>query len=289
MVTRNIEGQTSILNSSFNPAIGAVFDSVLDWTDDGTEEDGVDASLRTFELTLSADIDPNAWAYSVIVWEDEEVEVEEGAMIFEAFDSNFSIKAGRFFVDFGKQMQVHPHDLRTVERPLVLRNYLGRELGGDGVQFDDWFAAGDTTAVRYSLGLFGSLLGEAEDEDDFTPTAFDDDRKAFDELAFTARITAFGNLSARTQVQAGLSWRGIPNYGFRLEESGATAENLSNNVLGADLTWNWMDASASEIWTAGTEVLVSTGDLGAETDDGGTPGDASDDTVTGLDGNALGY
>lgn len=289
MVTRNIEGQTSILNSSFNPAIGVVFDSVLDWTDDGSSEDGVDASLRTFELTFAADIDPTAWAYSTIVWEEEEVEVEEGAMIFEAFDSNFSIKAGRFFVDFGKQMQVHPHDLRTVDRPLVLRTYLGEELGGDGVQFDDWFAAGDSTAVRYSVGVFGSLLGESEEEDAFTPIAFDGDRKEFDELAFTARITAFGDLSSNSQLQGGLSWRGIPSYGFSLEESGSSADDLSNHVLGLDLTWNWMDDTASEIWTAGTEILVSTGDIGAETDDGGTPGDASDDTVTALDDEAFGY
>ena len=77
-----------------------------------------------------------------------------------------TLRAGRFFVDFGKQMQTHVHELRTLERPLVLRTYLGDEVKGDGLQCDHWFARGRKTAVRWSIGAFASLLPEEEEEFD---------------------------------------------------------------------------------------------------------------------------
>jgi hypothetical protein len=61
-------------------------------------------------------------------------------------------------------MQTHLHELRTIDRPLVLRTYLGSEVKGDGVQWDDWTSFGESTAVRWSIGVFGNLLPEAEDD-----------------------------------------------------------------------------------------------------------------------------
>src|SRR5207248_2602866 len=73
-----------------------------------------------------------------------------------------TIRAGRFFMDFGKQMQTHVHELRTIERPLVFRAYLGEEVKGDGVQWDSWTSVGDKTALRWSLGVFNNLLREPD-------------------------------------------------------------------------------------------------------------------------------
>ncbi len=281
-----LEGQMSPLANDFNPAIGAVFDTLIDWTDQA--DSGFDLALRAFELSVAAAIDPSAWAYSVVVYEDEEVSLEEGAIVYEGFDSNWTLKAGRFFVDFGKQMQMHPHDLRTLERPLVLRTFLGSELGGDGLQVDNWFSVGDSTAVRYSLGVFGSLLSEFE-SDEPAPAAFDPERKDLDELALTGRLTAFADIATSQQLQVGLSYRGIPQYGFELESSGASLDDLSSHVFGMDVTWNHKDETATKTWTAGGELLVSTGDIAADVDDAGTPDDPSDDLLLALDEDAIGW
>ena len=283
-----VEGQVSPLGNDFNPAIGAVFDTVAQYLDDGNDS-GLDLALRAFEVTLAAAVDPSAWGYAVIVYADDEVELEEAALVYQGFDSNVSLKAGRFFVDFGKQMQVHEHDLRTFERPLVLRSYLGEELGGDGLQLDNWFSVGDSTAVRYSVGVFGSLLGESEGDDPFTPVAFDPELDSVDELALTARLTAFTDIAKFQQLQAGLSYRGIPDYEFELEASGANLGGLSNHVFGADITWNMKDETATKTLTVGGEALLATGDLSSDVDDAGTPLDPGDDLLIAVDDEAFGW
>ena len=159
---RHSSGQTTRFSNEFNPAFGFVFDLVGDYVDrsGGSDDDGFDLELRIGEMTVASWVDPRLWAYGVVVYAEEEVALEEGALQYVGWeDSHATLRAGRFFVDFGKQMQAHVHDLRTLERPAVLRTYLGDELGGDGAQLDHWFAAGDETVVRSSLGVFASLVG----------------------------------------------------------------------------------------------------------------------------------
>ena len=121
-------------------------------------------------------------------------------------------------------MQAHVHDLRTLERPAVLRTYLGDELGGDGAQFDHWFAAGDETVVRSSLGVFASLVGEGHGDDDSGEAEpFDGERKDLDELALTARLTGFTDVGEHGTFQAGLSARLVPEFGFELRTAPSPA------------------------------------------------------------------
>ncbi len=282
--------QDSKFANNFNPAIGGVLDTLADYVSSDVEEDGFDLSLRVFELTAAAFVDPRAWVYAVIVMNEEEIELEEAAGTYVGFEGNSTLKAGRFFVDFGKQMQLHEHDLRTFDRPLPLRAYLGGELAGTGLQYDNWFAAGDKTLVRYSFGGFASLTGEIE-EDDATTLAspFDEDRKQLDELAFTGRITAVRDVGDTGQLQNGTSGRFIAEYGFEFEPSGDLVEGLSNTVVGLDATYSWTNDEATRRWTVGTEVLASFGDIGAEVLDGGTPGNPADDTVAPIDDDVLGF
>src|SRR5262249_49840219 len=154
---------------------------------------------------------------------------------------NNKIRAGRFFIDFGKQMQTHVHELRTVERPLVLRTFLGDEVKGDGVQWDDWTSIGEKTAGRWSIGVFKELLpGQWEDFDAATQaSASVADRKHVDNLNFTARVTAFADVSDQGVLQVGTSARLIPDYAFTFEPSGDEARSLENGVYGVDATYGW--------------------------------------------------
>lgn len=276
-------GQSGRFDNSFNPALGLTLDLSGLYTDaPGSANDGLDLSLRTAELSFGAWVDPTAHAYANFVYVEDELVLEEAAATYVGWDSNATIKAGRFYVDFGKQMQAHIHALRTYERPAVLRTFLGEELGGDGIQYNDWTTMGDATVVRWSLGAFGALVshshghegeeheGEGEAEVASEPIL----RPDLDELALTARLTGFADVSEASTLQLGASVRYLPGFeihheGGFVEEGKEVESDLSNTVVGLDATWSWLDESGTEGLTVGGEFLMIDGDLGGFFDDAG--------------------
>ena len=285
-------GQTDRFSNEFNPALGVNIDALGAYLDRDEGDDGFDLELRAAELTANAYVDPNVWAYAVVVADEEEIALEEAAASWVGWEGSATLKAGRFFVDFGKQMQAHVHDLPTFDRPAVLRTYLGDELPGTGAQFDDWFALGDDTAVRYSLGIFQSLAPDAhahgDEEPEEGPRIATPESVEADELSYTARITGFTDVGEEGVFQLGLSLRGLPEFSFDVD--GAASETgLANHVFGLDATYGWTGESGLDGFTIGGEYLVATGDIGAEVDDAGTPGDPSDDVLSVLDDDAHGF
>lgn len=283
-------GQTTRFSREFNPALGGVLDTFLDFEDREAGEDGFDLQLRLLELNVATFVDPDVWIYAVIVSEElEPFVIDEAAVEYIGFEGHSRLKAGRFFVDFGKQMQMHTEELRTLERPLPLREFLGEELAGTGVQYDTWFAAGESTPVRFSLGAFGQLTpgSEPEDGDPFTLEASARDEKDFGELSFTARVTGMTDVGERGQLQFGASTRVLPDYSFDLAfDDGTTAfastvEGLSELVWGADLTYGRTDDTATRTLLLGGEVLVADGDLSAAPDVATTSFAVNDDRAVG--------
>ncbi|MFT5286895.1 MAG: hypothetical protein ACI8TQ_003070, partial [Planctomycetota bacterium] len=160
--TRELEStQATRFSNEFNPAFSFIIDAVSDYQNfNGGTPDGVNAELRVLELGAQSWIDPTAFGYFIAATDGEFLAIEEAAIHYVGFEGNSTLRAGRFFIDFGKQMQTHVHELRTVERPLALRALLGEEVKGDGVQWDSWAPVGDGTLVRWSIGAFSSLLPE---------------------------------------------------------------------------------------------------------------------------------
>ncbi len=276
-------GQTTRFDRAFNPAIGVVIDSFADYLDVDGGDDGYDAELRLVELNASAFIDPDAWAYVALVSEDAEVELEEAAVQYVGLGGGQTVRAGRFFVDFGKQMQNHVEELRTLERPLVLREYLGEELGGVGVQYGNWFPLGDATPLRFSVGVFDSLApdahghGEEEEEEDEVETSVPA-RKDVDELSLTARLSAMTDVGERGLFQLGASARVLPEFTFASGD--VQSDGNGNTVYGIDATYGTSDPTGERRFTTGLEWLVIDGDLAAELD--GTALAVVDDTASGF-------
>jgi len=259
-------GQVTRFTNDFNPAFSFIIDATGQVSEAENGADGADVFLRTFEIGGNAWVDPNAWAYFTAVAEDEGIGVEEAAVHYTGFGNKNVVRAGRFFVDFGKQMQTHVHDLRTYERPLVLREYLGAELGGDGLQWDSWTTLGDATVVRWSLGAFASLLGEGDEDADPANTPFAsvvEGTKREDDFSYTARLTGFTEVGERGTLQLGASARLLPSYELGLD-AGAIGADLSNTVWGLDATYGWVGETGIDSWTFGGEMLFNTGDVGAE-------------------------
>jgi hypothetical protein len=276
-------GQASRFSSVFNPAISFVGDFVGDYQS-GAEEVGWNAELRSLEFGAQASVDPTAWAYFIAVSDGESLDLEEAALHYTGLGERHKLRVGKFFLDFGKQMQTHVHELRTLERPLVLREYLGDEVSGTGVQWDYWFSADDKTAVRFSLGVFSSLLPEHEHGDEAQPEAEAEiaGRKSLGNLNYSARVTGFTDVGANGTLQLGSSARFVPDFAFVDEQGGGEADGLDNTVWGLDATYGWKDDTATKSFTAGLEFLVNSGAVGAEL--GAAPGDApivADGTRTG--------
>jgi hypothetical protein len=283
-------GQTDRFASVFNPAFSFLVDAVADYVDvDGSSDDsGFDADLRVLEAAAQAWIDPNAWAYFIGAAEEEELTIEEAAIHYVGF-GNSTFRAGRFFVDFGKQMQTHVHELRTLERPLVLRAYLGEEVKGDGVQWDHWVPVGDESALRWSLGVFSSLLPEEAEFATGGVSTEVAERKDFGDLNFSARVTAFRDVGEHGTLQLGASGRAIPDYTGIDELNSLQQDGLDSTVFGADFTYGWVDDTGQRRVTVGAEVLVSAGDTGFDVTDPDTTPGTGDETLVVLDDSVFGY
>lgn len=293
--------QTDRFSNDFNPGIGFVFDMVGGYYDFGSssDENGLDFTVRSFEMTPAGYFDPSAWGWATIVWEPEEgVELEEATIVYTGTPLNTSLRAGRFFIDFGKQMQAHIHDLRTVDRPLVLREYLGSEVPGTGIQWDQWFAASDHTTVRYSLGILSSVGGtfsaeehahgvEGGEEGEEAAIPAQAEFKDLGQLDFTGRLTGFTDFGdgAHT-LQYGGSARFVPEYDLTSDEPDVVpVTDLSDTVWGFDLTYGWQDDIGDRGFATGLEWLWNTGDLGGTVEE---QPDATEAIVL-LDGSVSGF
>lgn len=268
-------GQTTRFSRDFNPAIGFVLDLFAEGVDAEPRMSGVDGfdlQARLLELNASTFVDPDVWGYVALVAEDlETIEVEEAAAEYIGFEGNSTVKAGKFFVDFGKQMQQHNEELRTLERPLVLREFLGEELAGVGAQWDHWTPVGDMP-VRFSVGVFGSLVGgheHGEEEVEEDPTAEIPGRLDVDDFSFTARLTGMRDVGDNGILQLGTSARVVSEFSYHFDT--LEADGLRNTVYGADVTYGWTNDGGDRSVTLGAEGLIFDGDISASVDDPMTP------------------
>ena len=284
-------GQATRFSSEFNPAISFIVDAGLEAVDAERGRDGFDAELRAFELGANAWVDPNAWAYFNAAVEDESLALEEAAIHYTGLGGRNTLRAGRFFIDFGKQMQSHVHELRTTARPLALRTFLGDEVKGNGLQWDAWTPAGDSTVVRWSLAGFASAVAEESDGFDpaATPTLETLSPRHAEDFTFTARLTGFADAGERGTLQLGASLRALPRYSLTYEPGGAlVGDDFDNTVVGLDATYGWVGDSGLQSWSAGLELLASVGDVGARVIDPDATPASGDESFDVLDGERWG-
>ena len=147
-VDQVVEAQRKVLPSEFNPAIGIVGETVFSYRDRNSEETGSDrpggwdAFQRSVELNAAATVDPFAMAYVVVnATADAEtgestLGIEEAALETDSLPWNLTLKAGRFFGEFGRLGYIHDHELPFINRPLALDDYIGGESRTDGIQLN---------------------------------------------------------------------------------------------------------------------------------------------------------
>ena len=295
-------GQTSRFTSSFNPAIGLAIDGSLTQMD-SDDEDGYAFSFDLAEVTMQGPLAPDWWGNFALETNSEGVELSESALYYTGLAERSSVRAGKFFVDFGKQMQVHVHDLASPDRPAVLREYLGTELPGTGVQFDHWAPVGDETAFRFSLGLFSEMEAhdhggheghdDHDDEDEHGEVEMHiEDYRDLADMTLTARATAMRDVGTNGGVQFGASLKTVPDFAFEgggEDDTGAEvdfeAEGLDQSVTGFDFTYGWSSDDGMKAWNMGAEFLRAEGALAAEIADD----ELATVNLSVYDGSAQGY
>ena len=137
--------------SAFNPAVSAILNGVYSNLSQDPNTYRINGfvptmgdvapprrgfSLGESELGISANVDHlfRGTLIAAIQPDDAGVGIEEAYIQTLALSRGFSVKAGRFYSAVGYQNQIHAHAWDFTDAPLVMKAFLGGQLGDDGVQ-----------------------------------------------------------------------------------------------------------------------------------------------------------
>jgi hypothetical protein len=196
-------------------------------------------TLQNAELVLSGAVDPYfKGAANIVTTIDESgetvIELEEVYAQTTSLPYGLQVKAGKSFLEFGRQNPQHPHQWDFVDQPVVLTRMFGDDgMNGTGARVS-WFVP---TRFPFELlaGVYNangnqpSFAGPAEDG---PPIGEQVDRgvRTFDDMLFLGRADASFDLTDEMPLLVGVSVASGP--------SGASASGQSS-VYGADVTLKW--------------------------------------------------
>lgn len=258
--------QKTRYDNRWNPAIGVVGDFVAAVSDqDDSFEFGNRFISRGAELGILGRIDHLGSYSAVFHFLPDEVEFEEGYVhLDQGLPDTFTLKAGKFFYDFGKLAPLHDHELPFVDKPAVLQDFVGGAPIGTGVELHHWFGLGDTP-VRWSVGAVNEFEGDtiaiagpsagAHEHEEEGGEPFG--RRGFENLAYHARATTMIDLDDATTVQFGASAIWAPEIANFTDDGagGVLRDETRKRTFGFDATLRWRDPARNDGFTAGFEIL----------------------------------
>lgn len=273
-VDQVVEAQRKVLPSEFNPAIGLVGETIFssrskNSTATGSDRPGgFDVFQRSVELNAAAAVDPFTKAYVVAngsadsATGESSLNIEEAALETETLPWNLSLKAGRFFGEFGRLAYIHDHELPVVNRPLVLAQYIGGESRTDGVQLN-WLAPIDRY-LSWTVGAGDQFGG------DNPPNDVGGFRNGSG-LNYWSRVSTYFDLTPDISLEPGLSclWNpntnaqwanpGLGNPLFPTDSANNTFIEHSRRLVGVDMVLSYKPLRNNQFEgiTWGSEVLYS--------------------------------
>lgn len=266
-----VEAQRKVLPSEFNPSIGLVGETVFSYRSKGSSQTGsdrpggFDAFQRSVELNAAASVDPFAKAYVVANASadahtgESTFGIEEAAIQTESLPGNLTVKAGRFFGEFGRLAYIHDHELPFVNRPLVLDQYIGGESRTDGIQVN-WLVPVEHY-ISLTLGVGNQFGGDNPPND----------VGQFRHLSgwnYFGRLSTYFDLTPEISLEPGVSGLWNPHTKGQWNPNAAPLPTDINNntftererrLVGADLALSWKPLRNNQFQslTWGTEVLYS--------------------------------
>ena len=248
----------------FTASIGMVGDFVGSYTSAGRDKTGAarpggtDIRLRTAEVSFEAEVDKFARGNAVLAATDDgngtaNVAVEELALVLTA-PNDFTLRAGRFFGDFGQLSSRHEAELPFVHRPLALKRFIGGESKTDGLElhYDFPFERHVTLAVGA-----GNQFGEFQN----APGAF----RGLNELNYWAHLATELPLRADWTLTLGVSGllgdRGDSRNGVLVQPDASTLTEKRRRVAGLDWLLRWAPEKQQRRFEFGGEWLYSSGNF----------------------------
>lgn len=220
-VTRVEESVKSIQKSPsiLNPSIGLAIDATFDHRD----ETGGTFSLRAAELGIAAEIDPYARAYTFIRGSNEEVELEEAAMITTSLPYNLTGQGGKFFAAFGRLAQFHQDELPFVNFPISLERMVGGESVAIGTQWSYLFPT--PFFLTFTAGGYNKIGEENERIED-------SDNRSMSQFTYLSRLHSYFDFTDTLNLELGSTLAYTPRVDFA-DGAGSGDRSLS----GIDLTF----------------------------------------------------
>ena len=250
-VMRDIQPSLQAANktfpSQFNPAIGFIIDTVGSYQEIG----GGNFELRQAEIGISASIDPFARGYAIINGNDDEIGVEEAAIVTTSLPYNLTLKGGRFFADFGRLSKFHDHDLPFTNRPIVLDEYVDGESQANGVELN--YLAPIDPYMTLTLGWYNKIGAENERVSNLAP-------RPLNQFTYLLKPATFINLNDANSVDLGISWAYTPKLNsYNVDGVEVLTDGKARQLVDFEVTYRYIpleEASyRSFVW--GTEFLYN--------------------------------
>lgn len=270
---RPIGGQISS-GSAFNPAMSVILDGAWysdnvhgeafeiveeadgfatgDGHDNGNGGDGHGGldrgfNLREVEIAFSATVDPYFEAFAILVFDGDEIELEEAYVTTRALPAGLQAKFGKFLSDVGYINKQHPHSWDFFDRPLVSQLLFGDHgIQEVGAQLS-WLAPADYY-LRFGVeALQGEAAGIANHLGE--QARVDGSERILEDTAGPRLYTAFSkfapDLGFDHALQAGLSLGYARSFQNTVEHSTRYEDHEgSARFWGADFVYKYTPASA---------------------------------------------
>ena len=190
--------------------------------------------------------------------------IEEAALETNSLPWNLTVKAGRFFGEFGRLAYIHDHELPFVNRPLALDQYIGGESRTDGLQLN-WLLPTEHY-VSITMGAGDQFGGDAP------PNNVGGFRHGSG-LNYWGRLSTYFDLTPDISFEPGVSalWNPstIDRGGSFLQPDGSSLTERERRLFGLDMVLSYKPLRNNQFksLTWGTEVLYSDNRYDADTED----------------------
>lgn len=232
-LTSGAEGSGNLLN----PQITAFLDLGGSVSSRGRNKALNRFNLREVELDFRAAISPSVDGVMILslgediqsrrngdVTIDQGVDVEESYLDVHTLPHNLALKIGKFRNAFGRNNQLHTHDLPQVTRPLAIQSFFGPEgLSTVGASLSwlvpnpwDKYLEATVQVVNADGGADSPILGG--------PNA--------DNPAVVAHVKFFDDLTETSSLEIGASY---------LYTHTSSRSHFDANVFGLDVAYQWDD------------------------------------------------
>ena len=204
-------------------------------------------TIPNAELALDGTVDPYFKGFANIVYKidrlgETNVELEEMFLLTSSLPKNLQLKAGQYFVEFGRQNNQHPHAWAFADEPLVINRMFGPDgLRSQGARLSwlaptSWYTEAMVSVMNSAGGTTQSFRSEESTEIHGGRLLDREVRSAKDLMIVPRLATSFDLTETQTLVVGASAALGPNNSG----------PDASTQIYGVDLYWKWKSPTAHQ-------------------------------------------